>query len=118
MTPEQDPANTLLAAILRLDTLPRQLGRIPPASDQAEVLDLATRLIASGSDKNLSPWLRSLVFLPFMHSDQLLDRERAVALFAGLRRETQDPLFESAYEVALHQRDALLDRFMQSPRGD
>jgi uncharacterized protein (DUF924 family) len=99
MTP--DGAEAALAAIVRLDILPRLIGAEP---DPVAVA-LATELIASGRDKNLPPLLRSLVFVPLLHGDQPIDRERAAALFAGLRRETQDPVFELAYAHALRQRD-------------
>lgn len=108
MTPDVTPDSAaVFAAILRLDALPRQFGGEPAPAAQAEALALATRLVASGGDKNLPPHQRAFVFLPFMHSAALIDRERAVALFAGLRRETQDPVFEEAHACALRQRDAL-----------
>jgi uncharacterized protein (DUF924 family) len=99
MTP--DGAEAALAAIVRLDILPRLVGAAPDPAAAA----LATELIASGRDKNLPPLLRSLVFVPLLHGAPI-DRERAVALFAGLRRETQEPVFELAYEHALRQRDS------------
>ena len=110
-------AEAIFAAILRLEAFPRQIGREPAPAERAEALELATALIASGRDKNLPPLRRGFVFLPFMHSDQLIDRERAVALFAGLRRETQEDVFERAYETAVAQRDALLDQLTRRPRG-
>jgi uncharacterized protein (DUF924 family) len=111
MTPAS--AEAILAEILRLDIFPRQIGIEPPRADRAAALGLATGLIASGGDKNLPPHQRGFIFLPLARSEQLIDRERAVALFAGLRRETQDPVFEQAYEYALRQRDAAM-----SPTGD
>ncbi len=101
-------AETVLATILWLDTFPREIGREPDHAERAEALALAKALVTSGRDKNLPPRQRGFVFLPFMHSAELIDRECAVALFAGLRRETQETLFEHAYETAVHLRDALL----------
>ncbi|MDD3677448.1 DUF924 family protein [Thauera propionica] len=101
MTP--DGAEAALAAIVRLDILPRLIGAAPDPAAGA----LATELIASGKDKNLPPLLRSLVFIPLLHGDRPIDRERAVALFAGLRRETQDPVFEELHAFALQRRAAL-----------
>lgn len=111
-------AEAVLAAILRLDAFPRQIGREPAPAERAEALALATMLVASGHDKNLPSLQRGFVFLPFMRSDQLIDRERAVALFAGLRRETQEDVFERAYETAVVQRDALLGQLTRPPRSD
>jgi uncharacterized protein (DUF924 family) len=99
MTP--DSAEAALAAIVRLDILPRLIGAAPDSAAGA----LATELIASGRDKNLPPLLRSLVFMPLLHGDRMIDRERAIALFAGLRRETQDPVFEEIHAFALRRRD-------------
>lgn len=97
-------AEAVLEKVIQCDILPRLIGR--PA-DSAVAQALATQLIASGRDKNLTPLLRSLVFLPLLYSEQTIDRERAVALFAGLRRETQDPFFEQIYAYALHQRELI-----------
>ena len=96
-------AEDALAEIIRLDILPRLIGATP---DPAAVA-LATALIGSGRDKNLPPVLRSLVFIPLLYGDQLIDRERAIALFAGLRRETQDSVFEEIHAFAQRRRDAL-----------
>ncbi len=104
MTPGS--AEAVLAEILRLDVLPRQIGRAPAPADRIEALELATALVASGRDKNLPPPLRALAFLPFLHGDRPIDHERAAALFAGLRRETQDPLFEELHAFAQRRRDA------------
>lgn len=112
-----DSAEAVLAEILRLDIFPRQVGADPSPADRAEALALATGLVASGSDKNLPPALRAFVFLPFLHSDTPIDRERAVALFAGLRRETGEAMFERAYEAAVRRRDALADEFTPAPRS-
>lgn len=102
----QDAMN-IVTAILWLDTFPREIGREPERTDRVEALALAKSLIASGHDKNLTPLLRGFAFLPFMHSEDPIDRECAVALFAGLRRETQQEIFEQAYAAAVRQRDAL-----------
>lgn len=98
MIPETVEA--VLGEILRLDVLPRQIGLEPSRADRAEALALASALVASGRDKNLPPILRAFVFLPFLHSDELIDRERATALFAGLRRETGDEIFADAHAFA------------------
>lgn len=108
MTPAS--AAAVLDEILRLDILPRHLGIEPPQADRAEALALATELVASGRDKNLPPLLRACAFLPFLHSAAPLDRERTLALFAGLRRETQEPVFELIYEYAQRQRDRAENR--------
>lgn len=109
-------ADGALARILLLDQFPRNLFRDTArafAGDTA-ALALAESLVASGRDKNLPPIRRWFVFLPFEHSESLLNQERAVALFAGLRREAQDPAFEAAYDYAVRHRD-VIERFGRFP---
>lgn len=109
-------AEGALARILVLDQFPRNLFRNQARAfaGDAAALDLAHRLVAAGRDKNLPPMQRWFVFMPFEHSEALIDQERAVALFAGLRREAQDAVFESAYDYALKHRD-VVERFGRFP---
>lgn len=109
-------ADGALARILLLDQFTRNLfrGDARAFAGDAAALALAESLVASGRDKNLPPIRRWFVFLPFEHSESLLNQERAVALFAGLRREAQDPAFESAYDYAVRHRD-VIERFGRFP---
>lgn len=109
-------ADGALARILLLDQFPRNLfrGTALAFAGDAAALALAESLVASGRDKNLPPIRRWFVFLPFEHSESLLNQERAVALFAGLRREAQDPAFEAAYDYAVRHRD-VIERFGRFP---
>jgi uncharacterized protein (DUF924 family) len=106
----------LLARILLLDQFTRNIFRDTPRafSGDAQALKIAETLVAAGRDKNLSPFQRWFVYLPFEHSESLLDQERAVALFAGLRREMQNEAFDSAYDYALRHR-AVIERFGRFP---
>jgi uncharacterized protein (DUF924 family) len=112
---EADAAGSL-ARILLLDQFPRNLFRDTARAfaGDAQALELAQRLVAGGQDKNLPPIRRCFVFMPFEHSESLLDQERAVALFAGLRREAQTPAFESTYDYAVRHRD-IIERFGRFP---
>lgn len=116
-SPTPAAAEAALAAILVLDPLPRNLfrGTARAFAGDARARQLATDLVAAGRDKNLPPIRRWFVFMPFMHSESLIDQERAVALFAGLRREAQEPAFEHAYEYALDHRD-VIERFGRFPQ--
>ncbi len=109
-------ADGALARILLLDQFPRNLfrGTTRAFAGDAAALALAESLVASGRDKNLPPIRRWFVFMPFEHSESLLNQERAVALFAGLRREAQDPAFEAAYDYAVRHRD-VVERFGRFP---
>jgi uncharacterized protein (DUF924 family) len=111
-----DSAESILAHILLLDQFTRNIFRDTPRAfaGDAQALTLATDLIGRGADKNLPPLQRWFVFLPFEHSESLLDQERSVALFAALRREAQTPAFDSAYDYAVRHRDVIA-RFGRFP---
>jgi uncharacterized protein (DUF924 family) len=70
--------------------------------------------VASGRDKNLPPWQRWFAYLPFEHSESLLEQERSVALFSALAREMQHEAFDSARDYALRHR-AVIERFGRFP---
>jgi uncharacterized protein (DUF924 family) len=115
-TPDPGPDETVLARILLLDQFTRNIFRGTPRAfaGDTQALALATMLVASGRDKNLTPWQRWFAYLPFEHAETLLDQERSVALFAGLRREMQDGAFDNAYDYALRHRDVIA-RFGRFP---
>ena len=106
----------LLARILLLDQFTRNIFRDTPRAfaGDAQALSVATTLVASGRDKNLSPFQRWFAYLPFEHSESLLEQERAVALFTGLRREMQHETFDSACDYALRHREVIA-RFGRFP---
>jgi len=77
-----------LALVILLDQFPRNLFRGSPeafASD-AMALRIAAGAVDRGFDGSLAPQERAFLYMPFMHSEQLADQRRAVALFraAGL----------------------------------
>lgn len=106
----------LLARILLLDQFTRNIYRGTPRSfaGDPQALHLAEKLVSAGRDKNLAPWQRWFAYLPFEHSEALLDQERSVALFAALRREMQHQAFDSAYDYALRHRE-IIARFGRFP---
>ena len=106
----------LLARILLLDQFTRNIFRDTPRAfaGDALALSIATALVTAGRDKNLSPFQRWFAYLPFEHSESLLEQERAVALFAGLRREMQNEVFDSACDSALRHREVIA-RFGRFP---
>lgn len=111
-----DGPDATLARILVLDQFTRNLfrGEARAFAGDAAALALATKLVGSGRDKNLPPMRRWFVFMPFMHSESLLEQERSVALFDALRREAQEAAFESAYGYALRHRE-IVERFGRFP---
>jgi len=75
-----------LALVLLLDQIPRNIYRSTPA---AFATDPAARRIAAASlergyDARVAPELRSFFYLPFMHSEELADQARCVALYQAL----------------------------------
>ncbi|MDP2823674.1 MAG: DUF924 family protein [Sulfuritalea sp.] len=114
--PGEGSDQALLARILLLDQFTRNIYRNTPRAfaGDAEALTLAEILVGAGRDKNLSPWQRWFAYLPFEHSESLLDQERSVALYAGLRREMRHEAFDSAYDYALRHREAIA-RFGRFP---
>lgn len=115
-TPGDGTDQAELACILMLDQFTRNIfrGTTRAFAGDAQALKIAERLVAAGRDKNLSPWQRWFAYMPFEHSESLLDQERSVALFAGLRRETQHEAFDSAYDYALKHREVIA-RFGRFP---
>jgi uncharacterized protein (DUF924 family) len=106
----------LLARILLLDQFTRNIFRGTPRAfaGDAQALKLATELVASGRDKNLDPWQRWFAYLPFEHSESLIEQERSVALYAALAREMQAPAFDSALDYAEKHR-VIIARFGRFP---
>ena len=108
--------HVLLARILLLDQFTRNIFRGTPRAfaGDAQALQLAAALVDAGRDKNLSAWERWFAYLPFEHSESLLDQERSVALFAALRREMQHEAFDSAHDYAVKHR-VVIERFGRFP---
>jgi uncharacterized protein (DUF924 family) len=115
-TPGAGPDETLLARILLLDQFTRNIFRGTPRAfaGDAQALQIAESLVAAGRDKNLTPWQRWFAYLPFEHSESLLDQERSVALFAALSREMQHEAFDSAHDYAVRHRE-VIERFGRFP---
>lgn len=106
----------LLATILLLDQFTRNIFRGTPrafAGDR-QALHIAESLVATGRDKNLSPFQRWFAYLPFEHSESLLEQERSVALFTALAREMRHEAFDSARDYALRHRE-VIERFGRFP---
>ena len=75
-----------LALILVLDQFPRNLfrGAARAFATDAKARAIAARALAAGFDRALAPVERMFVYLPFEHSEDLADQQRAVELFAAL----------------------------------
>ncbi len=106
----------LLARIVVLDQFTRNIFRGTPRAfaGDAQALAIATALVGAGRDKNLTAWQRWFAYLPFEHSEAMVEQERSVALFAALAREMQADAFDSALEYAKRHRDVIA-RFGRFP---
>src|SRR5215208_5550215 len=78
---ETTPDNAL-ALIIVLDQFPRNMFRGSPRVFAADALALAAakRAVARGFDRKLPLPKRNFFYLPLMHSENLADQERCVAL--------------------------------------
>ncbi|MDJ1158561.1 DUF924 family protein [Chelatococcus sp. SYSU_G07232] len=74
-----------LALVLLLDQFPRNMfrGQARAFGTDAAARAVAARALAQGFDGLVEPWLRGFFYLPFMHSEDLADQERCVALYAA-----------------------------------
>jgi uncharacterized protein (DUF924 family) len=85
---ERAPGSTL-ALLLLLDQFPRNMFRGTPRAfaTDACALQVAARALEKGFEKKFPPELRSFFYLPFMHSEELSDQEKCLALYKALGEE-------------------------------
>lgn len=79
-----------VAAIIVLDQFPRNIYRNTPhafASD-ALALALSKTAIAAGQDAGLTTDERVFLYMPFQHSEDLADQQRALTLFQATNEKT------------------------------
>ena len=81
-----------LALIILLDQFPRNMfrGTAGAFATDAMALDAAKHAVDAGFDRGMSEVERTFVYLPFEHSENLADQEKALELFA------ENPNFEWA----------------------
>jgi uncharacterized protein (DUF924 family) len=79
----QSSAAGCLALCILLDQAPRQLFRGEPRAfaTDARALAVAKRALAAGFDRQLPVEQRQFLYLPLMHSEDLADQERCVAIY-------------------------------------
>lgn len=104
-----DDADMALAAIVLFDQFPRNMFRGQPRAFATDSLarDIAKAALDKGFDDEFVESARAFFYLPFMHSEELADQERSLALFA-------QPGFETnlAFAKAHH---AIVARFGRFP---
>ena len=84
----EQTAEGALALVILLDQFPRNMFRGKPESfaSGTEALNIAAEAIGKGLDQKLPDSQKIFMYLPYMHSESVIDQERSVALFqqAGL----------------------------------
>jgi uncharacterized protein (DUF924 family) len=82
-------ADGALAVLLLLDQIPRNVFRGSGHAFATDGLarEYADRALAAGHDAAFEPMLRGFFYLPFEHSEDPGDQQRAVDLFAALGNE-------------------------------
>lgn len=98
-----------LAEIIVLDQFSRNMFRDNPSAfaQDSLALILAQEAIATGADKYLSDTQRSVLYLPFMHSESLLIHGLAEAYYKALG-------VESSFEFELKHKH-IIDQFRRYP---
>ena len=93
-------AEGVLALVILLDQMPLNMyrGKRESFSTEAQARDVAGRAIAQGFDKQLPDKGKAFLYMPFMHSEDMTDQDRSIALYdaAGL---------ENNLKFARHHRD-------------
>ncbi len=75
----------LLAMVIVLDQFPRNMFRGDPRTYASDLLarEVASQAIAGGVDQRVDQTLQQFLYMPFMHSEELADQEKCVALFSA-----------------------------------
>lgn len=78
-----------LALIVLLDQFTRNIFRDTPRAfaGDAQALALASDLVARGQDRQLTPFERWFVYLPFEHTESLAAQEESVRLYTALAQD-------------------------------
>jgi uncharacterized protein (DUF924 family) len=100
---------TALAAVILFDQFPRNMlrGHADAFSTDHMALGIAKEAVARGFDAELAPDERKFLYMPFQHSENLDDQNRAVLLFTRLGDNHQ-------LDYATHHRD-IIERFGRFP---
>jgi uncharacterized protein (DUF924 family) len=111
--PWAESAEGALALVILFDQFPRNIYR---GSAHAFATDPLARKVANeaierGFDEAVDPDLRPFFYMPFHHSEDLAEQDRAVGLIASMTWETGDSSFLSWAEG--HR--AIIERFGRFP---
>lgn len=109
----------LLAAVIVLDQLPRNLyrGQARAFAYDARARALALAALDRGQDRNFSPSLRAFLYMPLEHAEDLALQNRSVALFEALAAEAppDDPHAVRMMAPFAHKHREQIRRFGRFP---
>ncbi len=112
LTDWRSAPESLVALIVVLDQFPRNIYRGLPASfaTDAQALAAATVMVESTWDLALPPAMRWFTYMPFEHSELLVDQNMCLQLMQGV---AEDPRFADVpqWAVAHHEVIARFGRF-------
>lgn len=100
---------TALAAVILFDQFPRNMfrGHADAYSTDPLALGIANEAVSRGLDEELDPAERKFLYMPYQHSEDLDDQNRAVLLFTRIGDDQQ-------IGYARHHRD-IIERFGRFP---
>ena len=98
-----------LALVILLDQLPLNMfrGTAKSFSTEAQSREVAALAIDRGFDVDMDSKRKGFLYMPFMHSEEMLDQERSVDLF-------NQPGLEDNYRFAQHHY-GIVERFGRFP---
>lgn len=115
----QDAPRSCLAFIILCDQIPRNIHRGRPLAFATDgpALNAARAGVQSGLDRELGFDERCFFYLPFEHSEQLLDQHTCVGLFSQLRDQTPEGFRHHTgdYLRYAHQHRDIIQRFGRFP---
>lgn len=94
-------ADTALAAIILFDQFPRNMfrGQAQAFATDALARDIARSALDRGFDEAFVEAARPFFYMPFMHSEDLADQERSLALFSRPGYELNLPFARAHHDI-------------------
>ena len=94
-------ADTALAAIILFDQLPRNMfrGQAQAFATDALAREIARGALDKGFDEEFVESARPFFYMPFMHSEDLADQERSLALFGKPGLEFNLPFARAHHDI-------------------
>ena len=109
----REKAESCLALVIVLDQFPRNMfrGDARTHAADAEALETAAYAVERGLDRELPPFQKMFLYMPYMHSEDVADQRRSVELFELLAGEPGGP---DVTEYAVGHRE-IVERFGRFP---